>query len=667
MPENIQSELNGLIGTCYYPEIWDRNMCLKDLKLMKENGISCVRIAEFAWGIIEPSEGVFDFRFFDEVLDICEKLRMTVIMCTPTAAVPAWLVKKYPEVMKWNIQRQPLAYGSRKDLSYSSRIFIKLCKRIVRKMAEHFKDRPCIIGWQVDNEINCGSYNSYSPEDTLHFRKFLKIKYENISALNKAWGTNFWSQQYNAWHEVELPGKSAETGNPSQLLDEKYFISWQVSEFVKHQVKILKSLNKKWLITHNGAFANVDLDEFQNNFDVFSHDQYPLFYKNWREATFNMSRIRGHCGKFWIMEQQAGPGGKPEYLQSTPEPGQIRLWTWQSFAHGANLILYFQWRTHPYGAEQRWHGILDHDNKRNRRLSEIKSISEDIKGIPTEYWTANVDKKIALIWDYVNMSGDAVFSDVTISYEDIKKIYCRFVSMGLPVDIISNNTDFNDYSVLIDLHPRICHETHVKRLENFVMKGGKLLLAASAGIRNLNGHMRCETPPGPYSKLAGLHVSDWTKVSKEKVSLILSGEEIPAECFAEALEPETAQVVAKYKTENLVLKNKPAICHNKLGKGDVIYYGTYLNETPDFFVDFIIEQFHLSVLRRLSEGLEVSCRGNERNEWISILNHNRGKIKIPLKNITGKKIVSSYLDAILKEKTYIELKGYGIGILEIRK
>ncbi|NQU85461.1 MAG: beta-galactosidase [Mariniphaga sp.] len=313
----------GILGVCYYPEVWPEKMWRDDLKLMYDTGIRLIRIAEFAWGIIEPREGEYHFELFDKIISICEEIGIKVLMCTPTAAVPAWIPQKYPEVMKWNIQRQPLKYGSRKDLCYSSRAFLKLCDNVVKQLGKHYAKSPSVIGWQIDNEINCGSHTSYSPEDRRHFIVFLKEKYKTLDALNAAWGTNFWSQQYSEWEQVDLPGETAEAGNPSQLLDEKYFINWQVNYFASRQVKILKSINSEWIITHNGAFPNVNLEQFRKHFDVFGYDQYPSFYHCWQDATINLSKIRGHSNRFWILEQVSGPGGKLNFLHPTPEPGQI--------------------------------------------------------------------------------------------------------------------------------------------------------------------------------------------------------------------------------------------------------------------------------------------------------------------------------------------------------
>ena len=212
---------SGLVlGTCYYPEHWPERMWKEDLERMLASGIEVVRIAEFAWSKVEPTEGNFTYEFFDRFLDVAEEVGMKVIFCTPTATPPAWLTEKYPEVLNANPDGVLYRHGARRHYNFNSKQYHRLSAIITEKFAEHYAGRKCIIGWQLDNEFNCEFTEYYSESDTLAFREFLKKKYGTLDQLNDAWGTTFWNQTYTAWEEIYVPRPTTRyTVNPHVKLD----------------------------------------------------------------------------------------------------------------------------------------------------------------------------------------------------------------------------------------------------------------------------------------------------------------------------------------------------------------------------------------------------------------------------------------------------------------
>ena len=234
------------LGTCYYPEHWDKNMWEEDLERMLAHGIKTIRIGEFAWSKVEPREGEFTFEFFDEFLKVVEKTDMKVIFGTPTATPPAWLTEKYPEVLNCRMDGVKFRHGMRRHYNYNSPVYQKLCKRIVEKFGEHYAKHQSVIGWQIDNEINCEVDEFYSESDTLAFREFLKEKYETLDALNQAWGAVFWNQEYTRWEEIYVPRITIHNStNPHQTLDYIRFVSDSAVKFCKMQSDILRKYVKK--------------------------------------------------------------------------------------------------------------------------------------------------------------------------------------------------------------------------------------------------------------------------------------------------------------------------------------------------------------------------------------------------------------------------------------
>ena len=234
------------IGVDYYPEHWDRSLWRDDLRRMRETGISVVRVAEFAWNKVEPEEEKFTYTFFDEFLDICLEEKMDVIFGTPTETPPAWLTEKYPEVLNCWEDGTLYRHGARRHYNYNSGKYLELSARIVEKLASHYGKHPAIVGWQVDNELNCDTYEYHSEADTEAFRVFLKDKYGTLDTLNEAWGTVFWNQTYTAWNQIYVPRPVLyDEYNPHMYLDYNRFISESTIQFCRMQAEIIRKYKKK--------------------------------------------------------------------------------------------------------------------------------------------------------------------------------------------------------------------------------------------------------------------------------------------------------------------------------------------------------------------------------------------------------------------------------------
>jgi beta-galactosidase len=355
------------LGVCYYPEHWPEDLWEDDLDRMLEHGLEVIRIAEFAWNKFEPEESVFTFEFFDRFLELADNKGMRVIFCTPTATPPAWLTEKYTEVLNASMDGTLYRHGMRRHYNYNSLVYREFTKRIVEKLASHYGSHPAIIGWQIDNELNCEMNVFYSKSDHKAFRLYMKDKFKTLDALNDAMGTAFWNQTYSSWEEIYLSRPNNQNyNNPHMALEEKRFFSQSTISFCKLQSDIIrKYVPKEIFITTNGIFGHVDSHEMTDTaLDFITYDSYPNFAfetntdpkrpgnMNDRNCSRNLTRVRSISSNFGIMEQQSGPGGWDFRIkQPAPKPGQMRLWTFQSIAHGADFISYFRWRTCWIGTE----------------------------------------------------------------------------------------------------------------------------------------------------------------------------------------------------------------------------------------------------------------------------------------------------------------------------
>jgi beta-galactosidase len=278
MPSSLQTDTVQL-GVCYYPEHWPAELWDDDFRRMREMGLSVIRIAEFAWSIFEPEEDEFSFDLFDRALATAHRHGLQVIIGTPTATPPAWLTHKYPEVLNVTQAGVQYRHGQRRHYNYNAPIYRELSARIVRRMAERYGNHPAVVGWQIDNELNCEVNVFYSEADRAAFREWLKRRYGTLDALNRAWGAVFWNQTYTDWDQVSLTGPTpSDSPNPHQALDEKRFFSDSAIAFARMQADILRELAPGHWITTNGLFGHLDSHRLtEETLDFFSYDSYPNF------------------------------------------------------------------------------------------------------------------------------------------------------------------------------------------------------------------------------------------------------------------------------------------------------------------------------------------------------------------------------------------------------
>ncbi len=652
-----------LIGATYYPEHWLEQNHAKDLDRMAKAGFNVVRLGEGAWWYWEPEEGKYQFELFDRVIKLCKERDIKVIMGTPTYTGPAWIMQRYPEVLRVNFERVTMAHGSRQNYCHTSPKFRELSRNITAALAKHYAKEKQIIAWQLDNEINNGVDASYAASDSIAFRAWLRKKYKSLDNLNDAWGTRFWSQLYDDWEQVDLPSPTAQWPNPTRLLDHSRFVSDSAIAFLVEQGEILRKANPKWQITHNGIFGNISPPALRDAIDFYSHDHYPLFWKTWPEFAGKLIESRSVSFPFAIMEQQSGPGGQMGYLLRTPEPGEIRLWTYQSVAHGADKLLYFTWRTCPFGSEQHWHGLIDQDGKDNRRLREATKTAREIATLPTALFDARPIRQVAVLRDYDCEINEKRINTYT---NDGRWAYGRWTSAltrrHIATDVIWERDAFEGYSIIVAPHQKIVDDKLVSRLTKYVRGGGTLILGAQAGLHDRNLHIHQLTPPGPLAALAGCEVEDWTTLAKDltRTFTMEDGTDVNAFAFVERLKLTTGKAVAHWKSDRL-LGEAPAMVINKVGRGRVIYIGAYLDPAAtDAVVKLLASRLEIESAVDASEAVECILRENGKTRFVFLLNHNADPQTVSLKQGGGKAL----LGPAVKDGN-VTLEPYGVSLLRL--
>lgn len=642
------------MGVCYYPEHWPENLWAEDLDRMLDTGISVIRIAEFAWNKIEPEEGRFEFGFFDRFLDLCEEKKMKVIFGTPTATPPAWLTEKYPEVLNGTKDGVLYRHGGRRHYNYNSPVYQEFCARIVEKEAEHYGKHPAIVGWQIDNELNCETCEFYSEADSAAFRVFLKEKYGTLERLNDAWGTIFWNQTYTDWEEIYVPRTVLNNGiNPHQHLDYFRFLSDSTISFCGMQAEIIRKYKKpEDYITTNGIFWNVDNHRMEKDcLDVYTFDSYPSFAfgldrdprtaddLNDRKWTMRLNEVRSVCPHFGIMEQQSGANGWTTRMEGpAPRPGQLTLWAMQSVAQGADYISFFRWRTCTVGTEIYWHGILDYDNRDNRKLAEVQDFYRKLKRIDAVCGAENV-AAFALIKDYDNEWDTEVDTwHRRVAEQSEKEIFIASELYHTPYDIVylqedSQVCDLSRYPAVIYPHPTIMDEKMARLLKEYVEQGGILVIGCRSGYKDRNGKCVMLPQPGLLQEITGSDVRDFTFVSPAEEAVWASGggKKIEMPLFNDILEPlEGAEILAVY--ENSYYAEKAAVTENKLGKGKALHFGsTFSRNNLSWLFEYLGIKEPFAYLIDAPETLEVVLREKDGKQYLFVLNFQPEEVSFVLK------------------------------------
>ena len=500
------------LGVCYYPEHWPEKVWKDDAAAMVKAGLSWVRIGEFAWSRIEPREGDFNWDWLDSAIETLGKASLKIVLGTPTATPPRWMLTKYPDMLAYDVLGRPRKFGSRRHYCFSHEGYKTECARIAAKLRERYGDNPFIQSWQIDNEYGCHETTvSYSPAAKAAFRVWLLEKYKSIDVLNRAWGNVFWSMDYGRFDDIDLPNLTVSEANPAHVMDFRRFSSDQVVAFNRVQVDALRSYTVTPLI-HNYMGRITDFDHFAvgQDLDIASWDSYPLGFledrsdegDDWKQcfarqgdpdfAAFHHDLYRSvGKGRWWVMEQQPGPVNWAPY-NPAPLPGMVRLWTWEAIAHGAEAVSYFRWRQAPFGQEQMHAGLQRPDYVDAPAMDDVRKVAGEI----TRLKAADSDvSPVAIVFDYESAwAWETQPQGQDFDYfRLVFDFYRGLRRLGLSVDILPPDTqDFGARKLV--LIPGLMAWTESLRLAVEAFEG-KIILGPRTGFKTKDFQIPATLPP----------------------------------------------------------------------------------------------------------------------------------------------------------------------------
>jgi beta-galactosidase len=572
-----------LYGVAYYDEYMPYDRLDKDVQMMKEAGINVVRIAESTWSTVEPQDGVYDFSHIDRVLNAMDKAGIKVIVGTPTYAVPTWLVKKYPDVLAITPQGQN-QYGPRQNMDISNKNYRFYAERVIRKIMEHVKDHPAIIGYQVDNETK--AYNTAGPEVQKLFVEYMKAKFGSLESINKAFGLDYWSNRINSWADFPSMDGSINASQNAEFAKFQRklvtdFLSWQaaiVNEYKKPGQFVTQNFDFEWRGFSFGIQPEVDHFAAAKALDIAGVDIYHPTQDalTGTEISFGGDVTRSmKSGKNYLVIETEAQG----FAEWVPYPGQLRLQAFSHLASGANMVEYWHWHSIHNSVETYWKGLLSHDFEPNPTYDEAKTIGKDFQKLSPQLVNLKITNNVAILFSNEALSGFNQFKfgwGSKVGYNDILRgMYDALYRMNVGVDFVDPScTNIEDYKLLVVPALYAAPDSLLERLNLFVKNGGHIVYTFKSGFSDQNVKVRTSRQPGIISEACGITYSQFTvpqNVSLKGDPFQVGSENNKLNTWMELITPTTAKVLAYY--DHPVWGKYAAITQNSFGKGSATYIG----------------------------------------------------------------------------------------------
>jgi beta-galactosidase len=647
------------LGAAYYPEHWPEERWSEDIRLMREARLTVARLAEFAWSTLEPTEGEFHFDWLDRAISALACAGIVSVLGTPTAAPPAWLVQQNPDLLAVDKSGRRVQFGNRCHYCVTSPKFHAATRRIVGAMAERFGSTPHVIGWQLDNE-----YNRVCCCDRCRglFQRYLAEKFGSLDALNRHWSTRYWSQTYSAWEQIPVP---IGPHNPGLMLEFKRFVTESYRKFQRLQLDILRPhLRSGVWVTHN--FMGWFDDVLTEDLDLASWDWYVgTGHHDYLTSGAIHDLTRGFKRRnFWLMETQPGNVNWSS-INNALSQGEARAMAWHAVAHGADAVLYWQWRS-ALGGQEQYHGTLvDQSGQPRPFYEEVQQLGRDFAVASPLLSSSAVVSDVALLNSYDSRSSiqwqrhHRDFDYVA----HFNHYYRPLAARNIAADVISADAPLDGYKLVVAPALLILNGSRATRLRDFVERGGHLVLTIRCGMKDNYNALLPSRQPGPLADVTGVEVEEYYALLEP---IPVAGEWFAgtSRLWAERLKvrDETGtQVIARYGKSNGWLDDYPAVTVHPYGQGRVYFVGAYLDDvSQQSLLDRIAAAAGVEPAMETPAGVEARKRVNaEGVEVFIVVNHERidRLVQLPWQ-------AHEHLSG-LSVKDELKLGPYGVAILTI--
>ena len=621
-----------LYGGDYNPEQWDEAVWEEDMRMFRLAGIDCVTLNVFSWAALQSDEVTYHFERLDKIMELVRKNNLKVVMATSTAAHPAWMAKKYPEVLRTEFNGMKRKFGSRHNSCPNSPVYQKYSVALARKLAERYGTYDNIVTWHISNEYGGECYCENCEKA---FRVWLKEKYGSIEALNKAWNTSFWGHTFYDWDEIVVPNLQSEhfaqdrTTFQGISLDYRRFNSDSILHNYLGEYEAVKAVTPHIPVTTNlmGFYKALDYQKWAGYMDVVSWDNYPDPTDPPALVAMRHDLMRGlkQGAPFMLMEQTPSVTNWQSY-NLLKRPGDMRLISYQAVAHGADTVMFFQMRR-SIGACEKFHGaVIDHVGTENTRVfREVSQLGEELKQLGDTTLDSRTPSKVAMLVDWDNWwaleysagpSCDLKYMDELANY------YTALYDNNISVDIISAQDPLDDYKVVIAPVMYMTKPGADEKIRKFVSEGGTFVTTFLSGLVDEHDLVITGGYPGKLRDILGIWVEETDALpSYMKNSFSWNGKDYDCGLICDIMHMENAQALACYDKD--FYEGTPVLSKNEFGKGHAYYVATRAGQ--DFYADFlnkVLEEQGVEPVFKPCKGVEITLRRKEETNFLFFLNHN---------------------------------------------
>ena len=659
-----------LHGGDYNPEQWPEDIWDEDMRLMQETHVNVATLPVFGWVSVQPDEATWTFDWLDTVIEKLTAGGISLCLATATASVPAWLDQKYPDVLVVDQNNVRHKHGGRHTFCPNSPNFRRLSVTLARTLAERYGSHPGLLIWHVGNEYGT---HCYCDQCAAAFRVWLQERYGTLDALNERWTTRFWGHTYTDWMQIETPTRNGERSMQAMLIDYDRFQSESLLSCYRAEAAVLREITPYVPITTNlmGTFKPLDYHQWAREMDLVSWDSYPPKDAPPADMAFSHSLMRGlKEGKPWMLMEQTPSQQNWQAHNSLKRPGILRLWSYQAMAHGADAVMYFQWRR-SRGAQEKFHGaVVEHVGTSTPRVfQEVAALGQELASLGTRTLGGRVAAHVAVLFDWENWWAIEYSSGPTVDLKYVPQCQAYFRALhglGIPTDMVSPDADLSGYALVIAPVLYMVKPGIAEKLEAFVQAGGTFVTTFFSGIVDENDRVHLGGYPGPLRTLLGLWSEEIDALTLAQSNAVvfeppfgdLSGA-YNGRLLCDRIHPAGAAVLAAYGSD--FYAGEPAVTVNRFGNGKAYYLATALD--PDalsgFLAKLCADKKIAPPLPNLPPGVEVMPRVSPNGETLLyVLNHTAEPVTWPLPNanftdlLTGRALSGA-----------VTLKGRGVFIL----
>jgi len=664
-----------IYGGDYNPEQYDRETMLEDMRLFRKANIDFVRVNIFAWATSQKDEVTYDFAWLDEVIDTLHQNEIKVGIGTGTAAHPAWMAKKYPDILRTEFDGKRRKFGGRHNSCPNSPNYRKYASLFVEKLVNQYKEHPAVLLWNISNEWGGVCYCDNCEKE---FRVWLKKKYETLEKVNKAWNTRFWGHTFYDWDEIVVPNLLSEHFGERQTmfqgisLDYARFNSDSMLECYKIEYEIIKKAMPDSVVTTNimGAYKPLDYQKWAKYMDVIAWDNYPGIDTPISYTAMSHDLMRGlkDGEPFMLMEQTPSQQNWQAY-NALKRPGVMRLWSYQAIAHGSDTVLFFQMRR-SQGACEKFHGaVIEHvGHEQTRVFREVAELGEELVELSDTLLNSRVKSRVAIVFDWDNWWATEFSSGPSVSLkyvDEVHKYYQALFNQHIQVDMISVDTDLSAYDLVIAPVLYMVKQGYAEKIENYVESGGTFLTTLFSGIVDEHDLVTLGGYPGELRCVLGIWSEEIDALAPEHTNKIVMEKELgnlngeySCHLLFDLIHSEGAEVLATYGED--FYKGMPVLTRHTFGKGQAWYVASSADaEFLQDLVGHIAEAKGFKPEFTAPSGVEITERIKEGKHYLFVLNHTKQAVQVQLSHVSGYNLLT-------KEQVneLVEMPAHGVAIIE---